>query len=312
MTYVKNILFTLLLATPFAGCGTSSSTSSASGIEGATLAEGSSLAEESETDCAFTQGFWKNHPESWPVDSLTLGSVQYTKAQVLSIFGQPVKGNGLVALAHQLCAAKLNVANGSDASDINDEVAAADALIGNLMVPPVGTGSLSPSSASALVNKLDEFNNFGECWPDDEPVCGNGVVEEGEDCDDGNTSNDDACHNDCTGCPAQTPVCGNGTVETGEECDDGNRTDGDGCSSVCKKPAPPPAPVCGNGVVETGEECDDGNRTDGDGCSSVCKKPAPPPGPVCGNGVLEAGEECDDGNHTDGDGCSSTCTIILG
>jgi cysteine-rich repeat protein len=29
------------------------------------------------------------------------------------------------------------------------------------------------------------------------------------------------------------PVCGNGAVEAGEECDDGNLFDGDGCSATC-------------------------------------------------------------------------------
>ncbi len=28
--------------------------------------------------------------------------------------------------------------------------------------------------------------------------------------------------------------CGNGNIETGEDCDDGNEVDGDGCSSTCK------------------------------------------------------------------------------
>jgi len=31
----------------------------------------------------------------------------------------------------------------------------------------------------------------------------------------------------------QTPVCGNGDVTVGEQCDDGNTTGGDGCSAVC-------------------------------------------------------------------------------
>lgn len=31
----------------------------------------------------------------------------------------------------------------------------------------------------------------------------------------------------------QPKVCGNGIVESGEQCDDGNVLDGDGCSSVC-------------------------------------------------------------------------------
>jgi cysteine-rich repeat protein len=29
-------------------------------------------------------------------------------------------------------------------------------------------------------------------------------------------------------------VCGNGSVEAGEQCDDGNTTSGDGCSATCK------------------------------------------------------------------------------
>ena len=32
-------------------------------------------------------------------------------------------------------------------------------------------------------------------------------------------------------CPA--PVCGNGLKEVGEQCDDGNLVNGDGCSSKC-------------------------------------------------------------------------------
>lgn len=33
--------------------------------------------------------------------------------------------------------------------------------------------------------------------------------------------------------PPPQPVCGNGIVEDGEQCDDGNVVDGDGCSSLC-------------------------------------------------------------------------------
>jgi cysteine-rich repeat protein len=32
-----------------------------------------------------------------------------------------------------------------------------------------------------------------------------------------------------------TPVCGNNIMESGEECDDGNNANKDGCSSICKK-----------------------------------------------------------------------------
>jgi hypothetical protein len=114
--------------------------------------------EPSTNGCTLTQGFWKNHPSDWPVTSLTLGTVNYTQQQLLQILKQPVKGNGLVALAHQLIAAKLNVAEGATSSTINATIAAADALIGALIVPPVGSGYLSTSSVATLVGDLTAFN----------------------------------------------------------------------------------------------------------------------------------------------------------
>jgi MYXO-CTERM domain-containing protein len=98
-------------------------------------------------------------------------------------------------------------------------------------------------------------------------------------------------------------VCGNGTVEAGEGCDDGNKTDGDGCSSTCMVEV---GDTCGNGAVDPGEQCDDGNTTGGDGCSANCTS-EDTTGPVCGNGVVEGSEECDDGNADNTDACKSTC-----
>lgn len=108
--------------------------------------------------CTLTQGFWKNHSEDWPVSGLTLGGVAYTQAQLLAIFDTPVAGNGLISLAHQLIAAKLNIANGAAGTAINSTIAAADALIGSLVVPPIGSGHLDPSATSALVTALTNYN----------------------------------------------------------------------------------------------------------------------------------------------------------
>jgi cysteine-rich repeat protein len=95
-------------------------------------------------------------------------------------------------------------------------------------------------------------------------VCGNNVLELGEQCDDGNTTPGDGCSATCT--IETAPVCGNRVVELGEECDDGNTTSGDGCSDMCLIEEA----VCGNSIVEVGEECDDGNTVSGDGCSDIC------------------------------------------
>jgi hypothetical protein len=83
---------------------------------------------------------------------------------------QPVRGNGLVSLAHHLITAKLNVANGADPSCIQQTTADADALIGDLVVPPVGDGYLAPRDVNALKDTLEDYNEGHLCAPscDDE------------------------------------------------------------------------------------------------------------------------------------------------
>lgn len=92
--------------------------------------------------------------------------------------------------------------------------------------------------------------------------CGDGLVNAaaGEQCDDGNSSNTDACPN------CQIPLCGDGFVRVGiEQCDDGNLTQTDACAN-CN------FAVCGDGFTRTGvEECDDGGTTAGDGCDATCQ-----------------------------------------
>lgn len=154
-------------------------------------------------------------------------------------------------------------------------------------------------------------------------------------------------------------VCGDGIIEPPETCDDGNSTPGDGCSGICQiEPGyvcpTPDKPcvkiwVCGNGIIDPGETCDDGNDVSGDGCSSTCQvetgwtctggtvrdtgdagapidsgaeaASSSDGGPtpvskcfmdVCGDGIIETGETCDDGNDVSGDGCSSTCQVEAG
>ena len=114
--------------------------------------------------CTLTQGYWKNHPTQWPVQSLTLGTVNYNQTQLLSILNRPVQGNGLISLSHQLIAAKLNRAAGASVpASVAMAIANADTLIGGLIVPPVGSGFLSTSLTSALTEALDEYNN-GKTW----------------------------------------------------------------------------------------------------------------------------------------------------
>ncbi len=49
--------------------------------------------------------------------------------------------------------------------------------------------------------------------------------------------------------PSVGAVCGNGVIEGGETCDDGNTVSGDGCSSTCQTEVPGEEPPGGGGAV---------------------------------------------------------------
>ena len=108
------------------------------------------------------------------------------------------------------------------------------------------------------------------------PVCGNGVVEVGEVCDDGTMNSDvaaDGCRNDC-----RDAWCGDGVVDSGEECDEGG-SNSDTISSRCREDCS--LPYCGDGIVDDedstwpynpfNEDCDDANNNEQDGCTGLCE-----------------------------------------
>ena len=91
-------------------------------------------------------------------------------------------------------------------------------------------------------------------------VCGDGVIEGSEACDDGNATNTDACPNTCV-----AASCGDGFVRSGvEACDDANSSNTDACLTTCV------AASCGDGFIRSGvEECDAGGTSDT--CSVTCQ-----------------------------------------
>jgi cysteine-rich repeat protein len=89
--------------------------------------------------------------------------------------------------------------------------------------------------------------------------CGDGEQQPGEECDDGDSLNTNACTNECT-----LAICGDTFVQPlgannqqggndDEQCEDGNAADGDACLNACIDA------TCGDGVLFTGsEQCDPG------------------------------------------------------
>ncbi len=125
---------------------------------------------------------------------------------------------------------------------------------------PAGQSGVCPSPASCpaptdctTVSLVGENTCFAECRVEEviELVNGDGCCP---------PSADAWTDSDCGS-------CGDGVLDLGEDCDDGDTVDGDGCDGACQcEPG-----VCGDGLVSCGESCDDGATTPGDGCDELCR-----------------------------------------
>jgi sugar lactone lactonase YvrE len=122
--------------------------------------------------CPLTKGFWKNHSDRWPINSLNLGSESYTKEELLSLLWTPIGGrrgaDASLILAHQLIATQLSIANGSEPDPIEDIIAEADELLSRFsdklpyrIRPSSGDGQ----EMVRIAEILDDYNN-GILTPD--------------------------------------------------------------------------------------------------------------------------------------------------
>jgi cysteine-rich repeat protein len=137
--------------------------------------------------------------------------------------------------------------------------------------------------------------------------CGDGVIDPGEVCDDGNIMDGDGCSADCH----SDETCGNGIIDkhssNPEECDDGklNGTTDDICDITCHK-------FCGDGIVDQskGEQCDPGAMDSAD-CNSSMAAAVSCKIAKCGDGYtnMVAKEQCDSGNVDTAMCNSKLCTL---
>ena len=113
-----------------------------------------------------TPGFWKNHPGAWPVSSITIGGVVYTKAEAIAWIDR-VSYDKTITLFSSLVSAKLNVLIGNDSSCVASTIVLADAWMKTY--GPVGSGVQASSFAwkigEPLHRLLDNYNNGMLCAP---------------------------------------------------------------------------------------------------------------------------------------------------
>ncbi|MBR9701203.1 hypothetical protein GOV11_05045 [Candidatus Woesearchaeota archaeon] len=117
-----------------------------------------------------------------------------------------------------------------------------DSVSGKLYVAEMSAGGYGHSAIHIF--------SVGEGVP---AVCGDGYCNGLETCS--------SCSGDCGACP----VCGNGVLESGEDCDDGNTNNGDGCSSSCQ--LEPGWEICPEGEITSQCLCGGAQRSSGYCCS---------------------------------------------
>jgi hypothetical protein len=108
--------------------------------------------------CARSPGYWKTHPEVWPVQSLVLGGVTYNASGMMALLSYegPDASNHL---ARQLVATELNLLMGSSPA-ILPVVSQAHAF---LAAHPPGSkpSGAFKEQANAIKDQLDVYNNSG-------------------------------------------------------------------------------------------------------------------------------------------------------
>jgi len=116
-----------------------------------------------------TPGFWKNHPDAWPVEEITIGGMTYTKADAIGLMDAPEKGDKTYSMFRALVAAKLNVLAGNPDGCIAGTIADADAWMATN--GPAGSGVKAGGRDSAwrdgepIATALDDYNNGYLCAP---------------------------------------------------------------------------------------------------------------------------------------------------
>lgn len=124
--------------------------------------DGGTCAAAPPATCPKGHGFWKNHPNAWAVNSLTLGNQIYTKAELLALLSDPTKGDASIVLARQFIAAKLNLASGSAAAPISSTITHADGILSNFagkLPYKVKSSSAAGQQMTADAGVLDNYNN---------------------------------------------------------------------------------------------------------------------------------------------------------
>ena len=111
--------------------------------------------------CTRTIGYWKTHPEAWPVTSIMIGEDTLTKAQAINVLNNANSKDTTYMLAAQLIAAKLNlIAFTSNCAAIGP----ANTFFNGAIDIGTNLSKAQKTQATTLITQLDTCNNSGEAF----------------------------------------------------------------------------------------------------------------------------------------------------
>ncbi len=110
-----------------------------------------------------TQGYWNNHADAWPVESVTVGDLELGLDYAIeNILAEQSGGDAVLVLLQQLIPAKLNILAGVSDAAVASYIADADDLLETYWIGD----SIDRDTRAALIDiaaRLDEFNNGAFC-----------------------------------------------------------------------------------------------------------------------------------------------------
>jgi hypothetical protein len=117
-----------------------------------------------------TPGYWMNHPEAWPVQSITIGegalAQTYTKAEAIAYMQAPVAKDKTFTMFSSYVAAYLNVLIGNDPSCIQAEIDAGENwLVTHQIGSQVAASSPAWKIGEPFHRAMDNYNNGMYCAP---------------------------------------------------------------------------------------------------------------------------------------------------
>ena len=109
-----------------------------------------------------TPGYWKTHPDAWPISEIYIGGIWYSMDAAIKIMKKPTKKDMATVMFMHLVAAKLNVRIGNSGEEVRPYINLANVW---MYYNPLGDGKNVTADSDEwqegepIKDMLDAYNN---------------------------------------------------------------------------------------------------------------------------------------------------------